>query len=349
MKNRKIIDKRKILLGLPILILPFFAMAFYAMGGGRAIQSAQLKQTGINATLPDASFSKEKPTNKLGIYELGDQDSIKKISGGLDQIADRLGFHAPPKEDPTREIDLKLQTLNNQINTPLETTEPALVRKSKITVPGMKSDVERLEQLMSAMQNGNSEDQEMNQLSGMLEKVLDIQHPERVRDAYIKQVNSAPEEKFAAIPARIAEKQTLVQGGVLKLVLTDSVRLGEVLLPQGQLIFGLCNLTNQRLLVDIKTIRMGDNIIPVDLSVYSLDGIKGIEAPDAVVNSAISGGADDAVRSLQLLTMDQSVGMKAAGAGLDAAKGLFSKKIRRVKMKVKAGFPVLLRNNKISR
>lgn len=347
MTNRKTIDKRKILLVLPILVLPFLALAFYAMGGGRAVQSAQVKQTGINASLPDASFSKEKPTDKLGIYELGDKDSMKTAGGGLDQIADRLGFSAIPKEDPTREIDLKLQALHNQINAPIEKNEPVSVRERKITVPGMKSDVERLEQLMSTMQSGNSEDQEMKQLSGMLEKVLDIQHPERVRDAYIKQVNSAPEEKFAAIPAQIAEKQTLVQGGVLKLILTDSVRLGEVLFPKGQLISGLCNLANQRLLVDIKTIRMNNNIIPVDLSIYSLDGIKGIEAPDAVVNSAILGGADEAVRSLQLLTMDQSAGMQAAGAGIDAAKGLFSKKVRRVKMKVKAGFPVLLRNNQM--
>lgn len=65
------------------------------------------------------------------------------------------------------------------------------------------------------------------------------------------------------------------------------------------------------------------------------------------MDNAISGGADDAVRSLQLLTMDQSIGMQAAGAGIDAAKGLFSKKVKRVKMKVKAGFPVLLRDNQV--
>jgi hypothetical protein len=347
MENRKKRDKRKILLVLPILILPFLALAFYAMGGGRGAQLAQLKKTGINATLPDASFSKEKPTDKLGIYQLSDKDSVKTASGGLNQIADRLGFNAMAKEDPTREIDLKLQALNNQINAPMEKKEPVSLQERTIKVPGMKSDVEKLEQLMSTMQSGSGEDQEMKQLSGMLEKILDIQHPERVRDAYIKQVNSTPEELFAAIPAQITEKQTLVQGAVLKLVLTDSTTIAGIKLAKGQLLFGLCNLTNQRLLVDIKTIRMNNNIIPVDLSIYSLDGIKGIEAPDAVVNSAISGGAEDAVRGLQLLTMDQSLGVQAAGAGIDAAKGLFSKKVRRIKMKVKAGFPVLLRNNQI--
>ncbi|MDQ0966845.1 hypothetical protein QFZ20_002248 [Flavobacterium sp. W4I14] len=347
MEKRKIRDKRKVLLVLPILILPFAALAFYAMGGGKGEASVPKTQTGINTTLPDATFAKEKPTDKMGIYDLGDRDSVSTENSGLDQIADRLGFRKEPSKDPTAEIDLKLKQLNEQINTPIESGPVASKQNRSIQVPGIKSDVDRLEQLMSGMQNSAGEDPEMKQLSGMLEKVLDIQHPERVRDAYLNKVNSAPEERFAAIPAMIATKQKLVQGAVLKLVLTDTVSIGGIHFSKGQEVFGLCNLTNQRLLVDIKTIRIGNNIIPVDLSLYSLDGIKGIAAPDAVVNSAISGGADDAVRSLQLLSMDQSVGVQVAGAGIDAAKGLFSKKVRRIKMKVKAGSAVLLRNNQI--
>lgn len=119
----------------------------------------------------------------------------------------------------------------------------------------MSRDVDRLEKLMSTMQGGGSEDQEMKQLSGMLEKVLDIQHPQRVRDAYLSGVNEAVEKQFSAIPAQVAAKQTLIQGAVLKLVLSDTVTISGVLLPKGHEIFGLCNLTNQRLLVDIKTIR----------------------------------------------------------------------------------------------
>ncbi|MFC3562796.1 conjugative transposon protein TraM [Pedobacter jamesrossensis] len=346
MKNQRTIDKRKILLVIPLLILPFLALAFYAMGGGQGNSLGPKKQRGLNATLPDASFKKEKPTDKMEIYEQGGRDSVKAESNGLDQIANRLGFRRPSQADPTREIDAKLAQLNNQINQPAEPVVKKSVDRT-ITVPGMSSDVDRLEKLMSSMNGSSGEDQEMKQLSGMLEKVLDIQHPQRVRDAYIKEVNAAPNELFAAIPAQVAEKQTLIQGAVLKLILQDTLLINGFVLPKGHFIYGLCNLTNQRLMVDVKTIRMENNIIPVDLSLYGLDGIRGIEAPDAVVSSAISGGADDAVRSLQLLTMDQSTGVQMAGAGIDAAKGLFSKKVRRVKMKVKAGFPVLLRNNQI--
>ncbi|RZM13075.1 MAG: conjugative transposon protein TraM, partial [Pedobacter sp.] len=301
----------------------------------------------INASLPNASFGKEKPMGKMGIYQETQRDSSKTNSGHLEEVASRLGFSMPQSADPTKDIDQKLQQLNAQINAPSDINAVSSSRGRDIKVSGMRSDVDRLEKLMSSMQGNVGEDQEMKQLSGMLEKVMDIQHPERVRDAYLKQVNAAPEEKFAAIPAVVAAKQTLIQGAVLKLIFSDTVTINGSFLPRGHEIFGLCNLTNQRLLVDIKTIRIDKNIVPVDLSIYSLDGIKGIAAPDAIVDNAISGGADDAVRSMQLLTMDQSIGMQAASAGIDAAKELFSKKVRRVKMKVKAGFPVLLRNNQI--
>ncbi|KLT67097.1 conjugative transposon protein TraM [Pedobacter sp. BMA] len=349
MKNQKIKDKRKILLVLPILILPFLSLAFYAMDGGKTAENKANRNSGINASLPNANFGKEKPTGKMGIYQETKRDSSKASSGHLEEVAGRLGFSTPQATDPTKDIDLKLQQLNAQINAPSEPKALPSSRERNIKVPGMSNDVDRLEKLMSSMQGNAGEDQEMKQLSGMLERVLDIQHPERVREAYIKQVNAAPEERFAAIPAEVAAKQTLIQGAVLKLVLSDTVTINGTLIPKGHEIFGLCNLTNQRLLVDIKTIRIGKSIIPVDLSIYSLDGIKGIAAPDAIVDNAISGGADDAVRSLRLLSMDQSIGTQVAGAGIDAAKGLFSKKVRRVKMKVKAGFPVLLRNNQIKK
>lgn len=349
MKNQKIRDKRKILLVLPMLMLPFLALAFYAMGGGREADNGPKKNAGINSSLPNASFAREKPTDKMGIYQQGGRDSVKTNAGHLEEVAQRFGFGTAPTADPTKDIDLKLQQLNAQINAPAESKTSSSSRERNIKVPGMSADVDRLEKLMSSMQGSSGDDQEMKQLSGMLEKVLDIQHPERVREAYLKQVNTAPDERFAAIPAQVVGKQNLIQGAVLKLVLADTVTIGGVLIPKGHELFGLCNLTNQRLLVDIKTIRIDKSIIPVDLSIYSLDGIKGIAAPDAIVDNAISGGADDAVRSLQLLTMDQSVGTQVASAGIDAAKGLFSKKVRRVKMKVKAGFPVLLRDNQTRR
>lgn len=142
------------------------------------------------------------------------------------------------------------------------------------------------------------------------------------------------------------DNQKAIQGATIKLRLQDSLVINGQVIPKGHDIFGICRITNQRLLLDIKNIRLGTSIIPVDLSIYSLDGMPGVYAPEAELADAAGSGADDAVRSIGMSGMDQTIATQVAGAGIDAAKSLFSKKIKRIKVKLEAGHPVLLRNNK---
>ena len=74
--------------------------------------------------------------------------------------------------------------------------------------------------------------------------------------------------------------------------------------------------------------------------------MPGIPAPEAEIVGAAGGGADNAIASMQLMTMDQSLGAQAAAGGIQAAKGLFSKKVKTIKVKLKDGFQVLLKINK---
>jgi len=99
--------------------------------------------------------------------------------------------------------------------------------------------------------------------------------------------------------------------------------------------------------LDIKNIRLGNAIIPVDLSVFSLDGLLGIDAPEAELGETAGNGVGNGVQSMQFLGMDQSLGIQAAGAGIDAAKGLLNKKVKRIKVKLKDGQRILLRNNQL--
>ncbi len=343
--ERKQKDKRKVLLMLPLLVLPFLALAFYAMGGGKGNGQANFPSNkGINTNLPDASFKKEDPKDKMGIYALAGKDS-SKVENGIQNLSERLGFTVS-EDVQTKEINMKLEALDKEINRPEVSPE----KKSYGTTGGqsqsLKSDVDRLEMLMKSMQSGKGSDSEMEQLNGMLNSIMDIQHPERVREKYLNQVTGSPDSLFKAIPAVIVYNQRVVQGATIKLRLLDSVKLNGQWVPKGQFLYGICNITNQRLLLDIKTIRLGNRIVPVDLSVYSLDGIRGIEAPEALLTDAINGGSDDAVRNIQLMGLDQSMGAQLAGAGIEATKNLFSKKVRRIKVKLKANHPILLRNNK---
>jgi hypothetical protein len=84
-------------------------------------------------------------------------------------------------------------------------------------------------------------------------------------------------------------------------------------------------------------------LYPVQLEAYDLDGIRGIYIPGAVTRDVAKGSAEEAAQMLQLSTLDPSLKAQATSAGIGAVKSLLSKKIKRVRVVVKAGYRVLLR------
>ncbi|MFD0792028.1 conjugative transposon protein TraM [Mucilaginibacter litoreus] len=115
---------------------------------------------------------------------------------------------------------------------------------------------------------------------------------------------------------------------------------------KGQSLSGSCSVTNQRLLLEIRNIRIGTSIMPVNLTVFSLDGMAGINAPEAELGEAAGNGAGGALSGMQFVSMDQSIGTQAASAGISAAKELFTKKVKKIRVRLKGGQQVLLRINR---
>jgi conjugative transposon TraM protein len=146
------------------------------------------------------------------------------------------------------------------------------------------------------------------------------------------------------IQAVVHENQTLVSGAVVKLRLVDGIYVNGRMIPKGSFVYGICALNNERLIIKIASIRYLNNILPVALSVYDLDGMEGLYVPGSIGRDAAKNGVGDAVQSMQLMSMDQSVTTQAAGAGIEAAKGLFGHKVKQIKVKIKAGYEVLLKD-----
>lgn len=341
-------DKRKILLVLPLLVMPFLALAFYAGGGGRGSSKDVVTSKGINTALPDADFKTEEPVDKMGFYARGEKDSSG--SGGISATAEKMGFGDAAENEKTEEINAKLAALNREINSPPvdigSGKGAAYSQAQKQNDAGMKTDVDRLEMLMNSMSQDKGSDPEMEQMNQMLEKLLDIQNPARAQQKLVSKIyGDEVEREFLAVPAELADGGKVVQGSTIRLLLLDSVVLKNVVVPKGHEVFGLCRLVNQRLLLDIKSIRLDELIIPVELTMYGLDGMPGLSAPDAVLGDVASGGAVDALGGISVYGMDGITG-QMAGAGIDAAKSLFSRKVKVVRVKLKAGKKVLLRNNR---
>lgn len=346
--------KRKFLMVLPLLVLPFLTMAFWALGGGRGggDLSKPERQAGLNTRLPEAKFKANEKQDKFSIYEaLAKENNESKLDPEELAFANSSEGMYEPNEQKIQE---KLALIHTEMNRPAEVPNPVLNRKPAVQSGNMRSDVNRLEKLMKGIRSSNQEDQEMRQLDAVLEKILEIQNPgiakEKIRQRVANSGNvhrvqiaqKEEDESGRAIQAVIHQDQTIVSGSVIKLRLLDSIYVGETLIPQNEFIYGIAAVSGERLKIEVATLRYRNAILPVSLSAFDLDGLEGLYTPGALTRDAMKNGADDAMQSLQIMTLDPSLSAQAATVGLQAAKGLFRKKARQIKVKVKAGYQLLL-------
>jgi hypothetical protein len=347
--------KRKMLLFLPLLILPFLALGFYALGGGKGAAEAPAASTGkgINTRLPDAKFQKGKAADKMGLYEQAQRDSAagrsKSAAGAFAALGWDTSKYSHPAATPVNSaldnevmIKERLAQINKQISQPVPISKPPVTDYEANTRP---ADLDHLEKMLKQKQQSNEPDPQMQQLNTMLDKIMQIQNPALVKDNPQAAKTTTKDTAFKAIPAIIDGNQKVAPGGVVKLRLQDTIRLNGITIPKGQTVFGSCAVTNQRLLLDIRNIRLGTAIIPVNFTVFSLDGMAGIAAPEAELSEAAGSGANGALENMQFLSADYSIGTQAATAGISAAKSLLGKKVRKIRVKLKGGESVLLRIN----
>jgi hypothetical protein len=98
------------------------------------------------------------------------------------------------------------------------------------------------------------------------------------------------------------------------------------------------------MLIHVNALRNERNLYTTDLQVYDLDGLAGIHIPGALGRDVVKQSADQGVNSLNLLNTDPSLGAQATSAGIQAAKSFLGHKVRQVRVSVRAGYEVMLRN-----
>ena len=76
-KSLKEKKQRKFLLVLPLLVLPFLTIMFWALGGGKAEKPVSVKAAGFNFSLPDPTLKDDKQRDKMSYYDQAKKDSLK--------------------------------------------------------------------------------------------------------------------------------------------------------------------------------------------------------------------------------------------------------------------------------
>lgn len=394
--------KRKLMLVLPLLVIPFLTMAFWALGGGKGnSQSTGVEiSQGLNPKLPDANLREEKLLDKLGFYDKADKDSAKMAewmrsdpyynqkpdtetvsTNQLEQLTQttaskynqrlNLSPFEQTKQKPEEEVMQKLSLLQKQLdnNSSLSVKQDGGYENHYQTDPELASEVDRLESMMNQVNSGNGDDPEIQQLSSVMDKILDIQHPGRVKErleqnklrkspniltvtatagndtldkGFFGMENEKIEKSSNAIEAVVNENQVLVNGAVIKLRLLQDMFINSSRIPSGNFVFGIASLNGERLEIEINSIRTGSSLYPVKMGVYDMDGLPGIHIPGAITRDVAKQSADNSLQMMELTTFDPSLKAQAAAAGINTAKSLLTKKVKLVKVMVKAGYKVLL-------
>jgi conjugative transposon TraM protein len=412
-------------------------MIFWALGGGQnanAQDKAQQQTSGLDIHLPDPQKQDDKGSDKLSFYQDAEKDSAKlkdelskdpyhrdSVSaagnnavdsgdnnirlhsyGSLGTSANTIANYNDPNEE---KINQKMAELYKQIND----AQTGSAGNSSANTQ-VQDQMQQMKAMMNSMNKSNTPDPDMQQLSGMLDKILYIEHPEmakeKIREQSLKnkrqvytvsttsqeddiQIMEAGEQnseyksyqlvekgkhgkyhtktvtypvnkpnsfyewsnvinKNAAngntVEAVVAETRTLVTGATIKLRLLNNIYINGALIPKDQFIYGTCSISGDRLLVNLSSVRYNNSIYPVALAVYDMDGLTGVYMPDAISRQVSKGSADQAIQGVDLYAFDNTLTGQAASAGVQAAKGLFSKKAELIKVTVKEGYKVFLKN-----
>ena len=152
------------------------------------------------------------------------------------------------------------------------------------------------------------------------------------------------------ISACIATDQAVIDGQSVRLRTLEPMWIGNSLLPKNTSIVGVARLQGERLEIKIENIEALGCIMEVDLSVYDSDGQEGINIPNSMESDALH-----EIGANMGSTMGSSINLTTnAGAQLvsDVGKGLINgvsqylnKKLRTVKVHLKSGYKVMLRQN----
>ena len=148
------------------------------------------------------------------------------------------------------------------------------------------------------------------------------------------------------LPAVIHESQEVVSGSLVKMRLTESAVINGHSLPANTFIYGKCSLAGERLSIAIETLKSGNSVFPAALEVYDVDGLEGLHIPGAITRDAAKQAGAEGLGAADMMTMSADPAMAAAGVAVSAVKGIGQKKIRLVKVRLKAGYNVMLKVDK---
>ncbi len=344
---------------------------FGEMTGGQPAQSSEELALKADASERDNGF---------GSRTTAPQDGFHASASAYQDINRTLGsFYEAPREDPEKEeLRARLTELEARISSEQQSPaitvndQMALLEKSyqlaakympsgggqQLSSKALLSDGETASErkAVATIRNGKATAFPVAPVSEQVVSALaQPMSDSTFRSEYVRERNflfqtaigTASQTERNTISACVHNNQTVMEGQTVRFRLLEPMLVSGREIPRNALVVGTAKVQGERLNVLVSSLEYNGNIIPVELSVYDTDGQAGIFIPGSMERSAakeIAANMGTSVGSSVNISTD-------AGAQLasDLGKGLiqgtsqyFAKKMRTVKVHLKAGYRVLL-------
>lgn len=161
-------------------------------------------------------------------------------------------------------------------------------------------------------------------------------------------VGFKPVSSKNTIAAVVAGNQSVIDGESVRLRTTEPMWVGKRLIPRNTTVVGSARVQGERLEIEISSVECQGSIYDVELLVYDSDGQEGINIPNSMESDALHEiGANMGSTMGSSINISTNTGAQIAsdvGRGLiNGVSQYLTKKMRTVKVHLKAGYRVMLR------
>lgn len=173
----------------------------------------------------------------------------------------------------------------------------------------------------------------------------------RNRDFYTVGVSEQVIQPKNSIKACVHDEQMVIGETGVRLRLLEASQTPNRAIPKGTIVTANAKFQGGRLQLKITSIELEGNIIPVDITVYDLDGQQGLYVPySSEMNALTEMAGNMSQTSGTSVMLTQSAGQQAAAdlsrGVVQGISGYFAKKVRTPKVNLKAGHQVFLVSKK---
>ena len=344
---------------------------FGEMTGGQPEQSSE--ELALKTDLSERD-------NGFGSRTAAPQDGFHASASAYQDINRTLGsFYEAPREDPEKEeLRARLAELENRMSSEQQSPaitvndQMALLEKSyQLAAKYMPSGGGQSSSNMALASDGETASEGKAvvttrngkavafPVSPVSEQVVSaLAQPmsdSTFRSEYVKERNyifqtaigTVSQTDRNTISACVHNNQTVMDGQTVRFRLLEPMSVSGREIPRNALVVGTAKLQGERLSIIISSLGYRGSIIPVELSVYDTDGQAGIFIPGSMERNAakeIAANMGTSVGSSVNISTDAGAQLAAdLGKGLiQGTSQYFVKKMRTVKVHLKAGYKVLL-------